>query len=186
VTDLLRDWRAGDGPRSERLLGLLYGELKRIAHRQLARERPGHMLQTTALVHEAYLRLVDQRRADWHDREHFYAVATTVMRRLLVDQARARLAEKRAHHAITLSAAGEIGAPDAAFDVLDLDRALDKLATEHPRLAGVVELRFFGGLEMAEIAALLEVAVRTVHRDWGFARAWLLREIGGGDEPDAA
>jgi RNA polymerase sigma factor (TIGR02999 family) len=184
VTDLLRVWREGDAERSARLLDVLYDQLKRLARRQLQRERPGHTLQTTALVHEAYLRLVDQRRADWHDREHFFAVASTVMRRLLVDHARARLADKRAHHPITLSAAGEVGAADPAFEVLDLDRALGRLAVDHPRPARVVELRFFGGLEIAEIAALLEVTVRTVHRDWAFARAWLLRDLGG-DEPAA-
>ena len=184
VTDLLRVWREGDAERSARLLALLYEQLKGIAHRQLQRERRGHTLQTTALVHEAYLRLVDQTRADWHDREHFFAVAATVMRRLLVDHARARLAEKRAHQPVTLSAAGDVGAADPAFEVLDLDRALGRLAVDYPRPARVVELRFFGGLEIAEIASLLDLAIRSVHRDWSFARAWLLRELGG-DEPAA-
>ncbi len=177
VTDLLRDWRAG-AERAERLLVLLYAELKRVAHGQLARERRGHTLQTTALVHEAYLRLVDQRRAEFKDRQHFFAVAATVMRRLLVDHARARLAEKRAHEAVTLSAAGVVGAADPAFEVLDLDRALDKLAAAFPRPARVVELRYFGGLEWAEVADVVGVVERTVHRDWEFARAWLLNELG--------
>jgi RNA polymerase sigma factor (TIGR02999 family) len=180
VTDLLRDWRGGEVQRSDRLLGLLYVDLKRIARRQLARERRGHTLQTTALVHEAYLRLVDQRRVDWRDREHFFAVAATVMRRLLVDRARARRADKRAHEAVTITTAGEPGRSDPAFDVLDLDRALDRLAAAFARPARVVELRFFGGLEVEEIARVLEVTDRTVKRDWAFARAWLLREIGGG------
>ena len=179
VTDLLRDWRGGEVQRSDRLLGLLYADLKRIARRQLARERRGHTLQTTARVHEAYMRLVDQRLADWRDREHFFAVAATVMRRLLVDRARARRADKRSHEAVTLTASGEPGANDPAFDVLDLDRALGQLAAAYPRPARVVELRFFGGLEVEEIARVLEVADRTVKRDWAFARAWLLREIGG-------
>jgi RNA polymerase sigma factor (TIGR02999 family) len=179
VTDLLRAWRSGEAQHSERLLGLLYADLKRVAQRQLARERRGHTLQTTALVHEAYLRLVDQRRVDWRDRGHFFAVAATVMRRLLVDRARARLAGKRGPPPLSLTAAGDRGAGDPAFEVLDLDRALEKLATAFPRPARVVELRFFGGLEMTEIAAVLEVTERTVKRDWAFARAWLLRELEG-------
>lgn len=179
VTDLLRAWRAGESQRSERLLGLLYADLRRVARRQLSRERRGHTLQTTALVHEAYLRLIDQRRVDWRDRRHFFSVAATVMRRVLVDSARARLAAKRAHEPLTIATAGEPGAADPAFEVLDLDRALEKLAAAFPRPARVVELRFFGGLEIEEIAEVLEVVDRTVKRDWAFARAWLLRELDG-------
>jgi RNA polymerase sigma factor (TIGR02999 family) len=178
VTDLLRAWRGGEGARSERLLAAVYAELKRIASRQLARERRGHTLQTTALVHEAYLRLIDQRRVDWRDRGHFFAVASTLMRRVLVDHARARLAGKRAHERVELTAAGEPGADDAAFEVLDLDRALARLAGAFPRPAQVVELRYFGGLELTEIGAVLSVTDRTVKRDWAFARAWLARELG--------
>ena len=184
VTDLLRGWRTGEAQRSDRLLRLLYADLKRVARRQLERERQGHTLQTTALVHEAYLRLVDQRRVDWRDREHFFAVAATVMRRLLVDHARARLADKRVHESVTLGAAGEPPVDDPAFELLGLDRALEKLAADFPRPARVVELRFFGGLEVEETARVLEVADRTVKRDWAFARAWLLRELGG-DAPAA-
>ncbi len=179
VTDLLRGWRAGEAQRSDRLLRLLYADLKRVARRQLERERQGHTLQTTALVHEAYLRLVDQRRVDWRDREHFFAVAATVMRRLLVDHARARLADKRAHEPVALGTDAEPTADDPAFELLDLDRALDELASQFPRPARVVELRFFGGLEVEEIARVLEVGDRTVKRNWAFARAWLLRELGG-------
>ena len=165
-------------PVTGRLFPLLYQELKRAARRQLARERGGHTLQTTALVHEAYLRLVDQRRAEWREREHFLAVAAIAMRRVLVDYARARAADKRAHERLTLSAgAEEPGEADSAFDLLDLDLALDRLARDYPRPARVVELRFFGGLETAEIARLLAVGERTVKRDWAFARAWLLREL---------
>ena len=185
VTELLRGWRAGEAQRSERLLALLYAELKRVARRQLARERRGHTLQTTALVHEADLRLVDQRRVDWRDREHFFAVAATVMRRLLVDHARARLAEKRAHEPVALDPGVEPAVEDPAFELLGLDVALDRLAAAYPRPARVVELRFFAGLEVEEVARVLEVADRTVKRDWAFARAWLLRELGdelaGGD-----
>jgi RNA polymerase sigma factor (TIGR02999 family) len=179
VTDLLRGWRTGEAQRSDRLLGLLYADLKRVARRQLERERQGHTLQTTALVHEAYLRLVDQRRVDWRDREHFFAVAATVMRRLLVDHARARLADKRAHEAVALGTDAEPAADDPAFELLGLDRALDKLGTSFPRPVRVVELRCFGGLDVEEIARVLAVAERTVKRDWAFARAWLIRELGG-------
>ena len=181
VTGLLRAWRRGEGGSSERLYALIYPELKRIARRQLARERHGHTLQTTALVHEAYLRLVDQTRADWHDREHFFAVAATLMRRVLVDYARARLAAKRAHERVTLTtaaAAAAAGSHDAGFEVLELDGALDRLAAAYARPARVVELHAFGGLELAEIAGVLGVAERTVKRDWAFARAWLARELG--------
>ena len=131
-------------------------------------------------MHEAYLRLIDQTRVDWRDRGHFFAVASTLMRRVLVDYARARLAAKRAHERVTLTAAGEPGADDAAFEVIDLDRALERLAAAFPRPARVVELRYFGGLELKEIAELVGVTDRTVKRDWGFARAWLAREIGAG------
>jgi RNA polymerase sigma factor (TIGR02999 family) len=179
VTDLLRSWQPRGGPANERLLALVYDELRRLAHGQLARERPGHTLQTTALVHETYLRLVDQRRVDWRERGHFYAVAATLMRRILVDHARGRLAGKRAHERVELTVAEELGAEDAAFEVLDLDRALARLADGFPRAARVVELRYFGGLELAEIGVLLGVTDRTAKRDWAFARAWLARELAG-------
>jgi RNA polymerase sigma factor (TIGR02999 family) len=177
VTELLSAWRGGEGAPAERLLALVYSELKRIAHRQLRRERPEHTLQTTALVHEAYLRLVDQTRAGWRDRGHFFAVASTQMRRVLVDYARARLAAKRDHDRVTLTAAAEAGGGAGAFEVLDLDRALTRLTDLYPRQARVVELRYFGGLEIAEIAEVLGVTDRTIRRDWTFARAWLAREL---------
>ena len=184
VTELLQAWREGDGARSPELLAVVYRELKRIAHRQLGRERHAHTLQTTALVHEAYLRLVDQTRVSWRDRGHFFAVAATLMRRILVDYARGRLASKRAAHLVTLSAAESVGTDAPALAVLDLDRALEALAAAYPRPARVVELRYFGGLELAEIGEVLAVTDRTVKRDWAFARAWLAREMsapaGGG------
>jgi RNA polymerase sigma factor (TIGR02999 family) len=182
VTGLLRAWRAREDGSSERLFALVYPELKRLAHRQLALERHGHTLQTTALVNEAYLRLVDQTRVDWRDRGHFFAVAATLMRRVLVDYARARLAAKRDHERVTLttSAAG-VGSEDGAFDVLDLDWALERLAAAYERPARVVELRTFGGLELAEVGAVLGVAERTVKRDWAFACAWLARELATGE-----
>ena len=177
VAELLRSWRTGDSGLSERLIELLYEELKRIARRQLSRERHAPTLQTTALVHEAYLRMSEQLRASFRDRGHFLAVATTLMRRVLVDHARARLAGKRAHERVSLAAIPELGTPEAEFEVLDLDRALHRLAADYPRPARVVELRYFGGLELQEIAPLLEISERTVKRDWAFGRAWIVREL---------
>ena len=180
VTALLRAWRQGEGAAEARLVEIVYAELQRIAHRHLARERPGQTLQATALVHEAFLRLTGQRGVDWQDRAHFFALASTMMRRVLVDHARTRLAGKRAHRSVPLSVAGEL-AGDAGREVemLDLDRALDRLAGEHPRAASIVEMRFFAGLADREIGAALGVVERTVERDWAFARAWLLRELSG-------
>jgi RNA polymerase sigma factor (TIGR02999 family) len=179
VTGMLQAWRHGDVDSGERLLTAVYAELQRIARAHLRRETPGHTLQTTALVHEAYLRLLGQRAVDWHDRAHFFALASTMMRRVLVDYARARLAGKRAHLEETLTLAGELSAaPGGSVELLDLDRALDLLACEHGRAARIVEMRFFAGLENHEIAAVLAVSERTVEREWSFARAWLLRELG--------
>jgi RNA polymerase sigma factor (TIGR02999 family) len=177
VTGLLRAWRAGDREAEERLLATLYRELRSLAHRRLRREAPGGTLQTTALVHEAYVRLVDQRRVEWRDRGHFLALAATTMRRVLVDRARARRARKRDGGERTDAA--ELAAPgwQAAVDVLAVDQALDRLAAVHPRPARVVELRFFGGLDLAEIGAVLGVTERTARRDWSFARAFLEREL---------
>jgi RNA polymerase sigma-70 factor, ECF subfamily len=177
VTDLLVAWRRESGRPPDRLAELVYDQLKRIARRQLRRERPDHTLRTTALVHEAYLRLVDQTRVDWRDRGQFFAIAATWMRRILVDHARARLADKRAHLALPLSAAEAVGEDDPAFEVLDLDRALARLAADYPRPARVVELRYFAGLELEAIGEALGVTDRTVKRDWTFARAWLAREL---------
>ncbi|HEV8578385.1 MAG TPA: sigma-70 family RNA polymerase sigma factor [Thermoanaerobaculia bacterium] len=178
VTGLLQAWRRGDGSAEERLLGLVYHELQRIARRHLAREEPGQTLQTTALVHEAYLRLLGQRDVDWHDRAHFFALASTMMRRVLVDAARARLAGKRAHRETPLSMVTGLPATGGReIELLDLNRALDLLAREHRRAARIVEMRFFAGLENQEIAAVLELSERTVEREWSFARAWLRREL---------
>jgi RNA polymerase sigma factor (TIGR02999 family) len=180
VTDLLHAWRGGDAAAEERLLALLYRELRAMASRRLRRERPGATLETTALVHETYLRLVDQRRVEWRDRGHFLALAATSMRRVLIDRARARSAGKRGGGAppLTLGDAGDLGI-DPALEILEVDEALRRLAAAYPRPARVVELRFFGGLELEEIGAVLEVTERTVQRDWAFARAWLARELGG-------
>jgi RNA polymerase sigma factor (TIGR02999 family) len=176
---LLHAWRNGDAQAGDRLFDLLYRELHEMARRRVAREPAGCTLQATALVHEAYLRLVGQRSIDWHDRGHFLALTATMMRRVLVDRARARRANKRAgaDAVITLAEAADAGL-DTSVDVLDVDRALERMAAAYPRQARVVELRFFGGLELADIGAAVGVTERTVKRDWAFARAWLARELG--------
>jgi RNA polymerase sigma factor (TIGR02999 family) len=178
VTELLRAWRAGDTRAGDLLVKVLYRELHDMARRRLQSERPGMTLQTTALVHETYLRLVDQRRVDWRDRGHFLALAATMMRRVLVDRARARRAGKRGSGgpAITLTDAASAGV-NSADQVLDVNRALERLTAAYPRPAQVVEMRFFGGLELEEIGAVLGITERTVKRDWAFARAWLAREL---------
>ena len=181
LTRLLLAWRDGEPGALDRLAPLVYDELRRQARRQLHGERAGHTLQPTALVHEAFLRLVEQRRAQWQNREQFFAVASRAMRRVLVDHARARMAAKRGDGQ-TLVALDEARAPSASpgVDVLALDRALDRLAGLDPRQARVVELRYFGGLTAPETAAALDVSLATVNRDWAMARAWLFRELGGG------
>ncbi len=182
VTDLLRAWRAGGEEASEELLAKIYGALKRIAASQLRRERAAHTLQTTALVNEAFLRLLDQQRVDWRDRAHFFGLAATMMRRVLVDHARARNADKRrlpdSYESLSITSAHM---PDV--ELLDLDRALTTLAASYPRQAKVVEMRYFADLEIEEIAEVLEVSPATVKRDWQFARVWLKAELGGGAPP---
>jgi RNA polymerase sigma factor (TIGR02999 family) len=185
ITALLHDLRRGEPDAMERLLPLVYGELRRIAHRQLGRERDGHTVGTTALVHEAYLRLVDQRRTEWNDRAHFYGVAAQAMRRVLLDYARRHRAAKRdgALQQVPLDDALD-AALDAAEERADaliaLDEALDRLAGVAPRLARVVELRYFGGLTEADVGELLGVDARTVRRDWTKAKAWLHAELTSG------
>lgn len=155
-----------------------------MAERRLARERPGGTLQATDLVHEAYLRLVDQRQVEWRDRGHFLALAAMMMRRVLVDRARARKARKRGSGEATIALTDVAAAGvDPAVEILDVDRALDRLSAAYPRQARVVELRFFGGLELVEIGAVVEVTERTVKRDWAFARAWLARELSPSGHP---
>ena len=182
VTALLHAWRAGDAAAGETLISRIYDDLRRMARVQLRRENHAMTLDPTALVHECFLRLVHQGSAI-HDRVHFFALAATMMRRVLVDQARARLADKRRHVAVSLTTAVELAglAGDGGGDpaLIDLDHALERLALEHPRQARVVEMRFFAGLTEAEIAEVLDVAERTVKRDWSFARAWLLAELQG-------
>lgn len=176
VTTLLRAWRSGDAGARDLLLERVYGDLKRIAAAQMRGERVGHTLEPTALVHESFLRLIGQAAIDWRDRAHFFGLAAAMMRRVLVDHARRRLARKRRSDepppTLTVAAPGR-----AAVELLDLDRALEKLASESPRPAKVVEMRYFGGLEIEEVAACLEVSPATVKRDWDYARAWIGAEL---------
>ena len=178
VTELLRGWSAGDDEAGARLISLIYDELRRLAGKQLAMERPDHTLQPTALVHEAYLRLVDQERVQWKNRAQFLGVAAQVMRRILVDYARAHMAAKRGGGAECLSLDDvEIPIQCRAAEVLALDAALSELARVDERKSRVVELRFFGGLSVEETAGAMEINPATVRRDWTFAKAWLHRSV---------
>ncbi len=171
-------WCGGDQAALDRLMPLVYAELGRIAHRYMRDERPNHPLQTTALVHEAYLRLIDVTRVRWQNRAHFLAVSAQMMRRILVNAARARDAHKRggtASHVVFDKAV--VAAPDRGVDVVALDEALTAFAAIDPRKAQVVELRFFGGLSVEETAHVLQVSPETVMRDWKTAKLWLLREL---------
>ena len=178
VTRLLVDWREGDQTALERLLPLVYDELHRMAARYMRGERPGHSLQTSALVNEAYLRLADYRQMQWQDRAHFFAVAAQAMRRILIDFARARQNLKRGGGAERVSLDENCAAKtDEGTDVLALNEALEELAKLNARHARVVELRYFGGLNEEEIAHVLGIAPRTVRSDWQVARAWLYKEL---------
>jgi len=174
VTGLLLAWRSGDSTAVDRMLPLIYEHLRQIAHRQLGHERSDHSLATTDLVHEAYLRLVDQTRAQWGDRAHFFAVASQVMRRILVDHARGHQAVKRGGGRQPVTFEDGLALADERADVLvALDDALERLGELDRRLARVVEYRFFGGLTDVETAEILGVTDRTVRRDWVKAKAWL-------------
>jgi RNA polymerase sigma factor (TIGR02999 family) len=180
VTELLVAWGQGDRAALDALMPVVYAELRRIARGYLARERRDHTLQTTALVHEAYLKLVDQRRVQWQSRAHFFGVAAQMMRRILVDHARARLAGKRGAGAetIALEVAPELSAK-ARVDLLGLDEALDRLTRLDARQGRLVELRFFGGLSIEEAAEVLDISPATISREWVMAKAWLYKEMGG-------
>ena len=183
VTAVLRSVSAGDAPPGD-LFPLVYDELRRLAATQLRDERPDHTLQATALVHEAYLKLVDTNRMTWRDRAHFMAVAAQAIRRILVDYARRGAAQKRGGRApiVELGEAAEVPAPgDGAF-IPGLNEALEALAVEHPEKARVVELRYFGGLTVEETAEVMKVAPRTIKRYWFFARPWLFRYMTGQGE----
>lgn len=179
ITQLLHSWSEGDESAVEKLIPLVYDELHRLARRYMSEERPGHTLQTTALVNEAYVRLVDSAHANWADRNHFFAVCARVMRRILVDWARSRQTLKRGSDIPALELQDELAEPDRpGAALIAIDGALHALAVLDPRKSQVVELRFFGGLNVKETAQVLKVSEETVHRDWRLAKNWLRREIG--------
>lgn len=181
ITGLLVDWSNGDQAALERLLPLVEKELRRLAHSYMRRENPDHTLQTTALVNEAYLKLIDQKKTHWQNRAHFFAIAATVMRRILLNYARDQHREKRGGNIMQVSLSeATVVSFEKSEEIIALDEALDRLAAEDSRKARVVELRFFGGLEIDEIAEVLKVSPVTVMRDWKFAKAWLLREMQNG------
>ena len=178
VTQLLQAWTAGDSQALERLVPVVYGELRLLAQRRMLLENPGASLQPTALVHELYLRLVDAHGLSFHNRSQFFALAAQMMRRILVDSARTRGASKRGGSSEKISfVEGYFAAPGRDRQVIALDDALEMLAKEDPRKARAVELRFFGGLSMEEAAEVMGISVQTVRRDWNFARVWLARAM---------
>jgi RNA polymerase sigma factor (TIGR02999 family) len=181
ITELLQRWSSGDRSALDRVLPLVYEELRKIAARQLSREQDGHSLDPTDLVHALYLQLIDQRRATWMNRTHFYGVVAQMMRRILVDHARAHLAAKRGATTVSVSLASLVNDPVAentpVSDVLAVDRALERLAARDPEHARIVELRFFAGLSIEETAHVLDRSPATVKRAWRLAKAWLFREL---------
>ena len=182
ITDWLLDWSGNDKQGLDQMLPVLYQELHRLASHYLSRETPGHTLQPTALVHEAYLRLIDQRRVDWRNRAQFLGVAASMMRRILVNHARDRAAQKRGGNPERVSLSlveSPSGRPDV--ELIALEEALQRLAELDERKSRVVELRFFGGLTTEEIADVLEVSGATIEREWAFARAWLYDAIEGSE-----
>ena len=181
VTQLLKAWNDGSDDAFEQLVPLVEAELHRLAQNYIRRERPGHVLQTTALVNEAWLRLIDWQNVSWQDRAHFYGAAATIMRRILVDEARQRQRQKHGGGAlqVSLSHAEGLGM-ERANDLVALDDALNSLAAFDPRKSKIVELRFFGGLSLEETAEVLKLSSRTIAREWAVAQAWLYRELQGG------
>ena len=180
ITERLRDWSGNRGDdSSDALLKLVYKELHRQAHRYLQKERAGHTLQTTALVHEAYLKLVEQKSVAWESRSHFFAIAATMMRRILIDYAKTKHRVRRGgeHQDLPLENALTISVSETDFDLLALDEALNRLAAKEAQLAKVVELRFFSGLDVVETAEVLGLSESTIKRDWRMAKAWLHREL---------
>ena len=178
VTQLLAAWRDGDQQALDRLMPLVYNELRHLAHRYMKRQKDGQTLQTTAVVHEAYLRLAGRDEVHWQNRAHFFAVCAQVMRNLLVDRARARSAEKRGgrNNQVALDE-GDLVAPAQMDEVLELNEALDKLTQIDPRKSKIIEMRYFGGMSVEETAAVLELSPITIKREWLKARAWLYREM---------
>jgi RNA polymerase sigma factor (TIGR02999 family) len=181
VTQLLADWSHGDRAALEKLTPLVYDELQRIAHQYMQGQRPGHTLQTTALVNEAYLRLTDQKKPSFTNRSHFFAVAAKAMRQILVNHAKAAQRQKRGGGAAKIDLEEvALVAPERPREILELNEALERLAMLDSRKAQVVELSYFGGLKQDEIAAVLKVSSVTVRRDWVFAKAWLYNELDAG------
>jgi len=180
VTRLLNAWRDGKGDALQELIPLVYQELRRLAHHHMRGERPGHTLQTTAVIHEAFLKLIDQSAVNWENRAHFFGVASQLMRRILVDHARARAAEKRGGGAphVALDDVALVGS-EQNVDLIALDEALERLAALDPQQSRIVELRFFGGLTIDEAAAVAGISPATVKREWAMAKAWLYRALTG-------
>ena len=184
VTKLLRDWSDGDESALHKLTPLVYDELHRLAHQHMRRENAGHMLQTSALVNEAYLRLIDASQVRWENRAHFFGIAARLMRRILVDDARRRNFDKRGGHTIQVPLDEVLTVPQQqAVNLVALEDALKRLASIETRQSEIVELRFFGGLSVDETAEVLKVSPRTVMREWNFARAWLRKEMAGNRTP---
>ena len=178
ITQLLKDWSSGDQTALDKLMPLVYEELHQLAHQYMRREQPGHLLQTSALINEAYLRLVDQQETHWENRAHFFGIAARLIRQILVDEARKRNAAKRGGGDIQVSLMEAANASQQqAANVIALDEALQNLAVVDSRQSEIVELRFFGGLSIEETAQVLNVSPGTVMRDWTFARAWLRNEM---------
>ena len=179
VTALLREWTGGSSAAMDELLPFVYDELRRRAARYLRRERINHTLQTTALVHEAYLKLVDQERVEWKDRGHFFAIAAQAMRRILVDHAKHKNREKRGGPGedLQLDAAADVATVESDVDIQALDEALSRLATFDPQQARLVELRYFAGLSLEETADAMNISRATAAREWQLAKAWLHREL---------
>jgi RNA polymerase sigma factor (TIGR02999 family) len=179
ITQLLQSWSHGDEAAIDKLMPLVYDELHRMARRYMSNEKPDHTLQATALVNEAYLRLVDASGANWQNRSHFFAVSAQVMRRILVDWARSRHAAKRGNDVPALELDEALAVPiKTGTDIVAVDDALKALTLFDSRKSQIVELRFFGGLSVKETAAVLKVSEETVHRDWRLAKSWLRRELG--------
>jgi RNA polymerase sigma-70 factor, ECF subfamily len=183
ITLLLKQWSSGDQQALDSLITLVYPELRAIAARYMARERPGHTLQPTALVNEAYLRLVRQPEREWHDRAHFFAVAARIVRGVLVDYARARRTSKRSSDRLEVTMRAPVrGRLPAGVDLLDLDAALEALQKIDIEQSRIVEVRFFGGLSMEEAARALGISMSTANREWTIAKTWIRRQIKGGRE----
>jgi len=181
VTELLARWNRGDDTAREALIPHVYEELRRVAKRKLAGQRSDHTLQATALVHEAYIRLIDRKSGQLQDRAHFFALAAQMMRQILVDHARMRNSAKRGGGAVTLLLDRDVGTEEPInFDLLGLDSAMKRLAALDPRQARLVELRFFGGLSIAEAAKIIEISPATAKREWATARVWLHHAMNGG------